>query len=137
MTAGTEPSKALNITLWVVQFTLAFAFGTAGFTKLTQPLANLAQMMPWTTAVPSEMVRFIGAAELAGALGLLLPALSRIKPLLTALAGAGLLVVMVLAAGFHLTRAEYGALPINLVLGGLAAFVAWGRYKKAPISPRA
>jgi len=67
---------------------------------------------------------------------MLLPALTRIKPILTPLAGVGLAVVMVLAAGFHVMRGELSALPINLAFGGLAAFVAWGRLQKAPISPR-
>ena len=130
-------SKAMHIALWVVQAVLAVAFGMAGFMKLTQPMAALNEMMPWTTAVPPGLVRFIGAAELAGALGLILPAVLRIKPGLTALAGAGLVLVMLLASGFHVTRGEFGAVPVNLVLGGLAAFVAWGRFRKAPIAPRA
>lgn len=126
----------MNIGLWMVQALLAFVFGMAGFTKMTKPLADMAGMMPWTTVVPEPMVRFIGTAEFAGAVGLLLPALTRVKPALTGWAGAGLTTIMVLAAGFHASRGEWGALPINAVLGGLAAFVAWGRLKAAPIRPR-
>jgi putative oxidoreductase len=80
------------------------------------------------------MVRFIGACELAGAVGLILPAATRIRPMLTPLAASGLVVVMLLAMAFHISRGEAAqALPINLTLGALAAFVAWGRFRKAPI----
>jgi len=72
----------------------------------------------------------------AGALGLILPAVTRIRPKLTAAAGLGLVTVMVLAAAFHLSRGEAQVLPLNLTLGALAAFVAWGRSRKAPILPR-
>jgi putative oxidoreductase len=71
-----------------------------------------------------------------GALGLVVPSATRIKPWLTPLAGAGLLTVMILASLFHLSRGEANLAPINVVLGALAAFVAWGRWKKAPIAPR-
>ena len=77
-----------------------------------------------------------GTAELAGALGLLLPALTRIKPSLTPLAAAGLVTIMALASVFHATRGESGGIVVNLVLGSVAAFIAWGRYKKAPIAAR-
>lgn len=128
--------KVLNVSLWLVQALLFVGFGMAGFMKLTQPLAELGQAMAWVTATPAALVRFIGFAELAGAIGLVLPALTRIKPVLTAWAGAGLATIMVLASFVHVARGEFGALPVNLVLGGLAAFVAWGRFKKAPIAPR-
>ena len=81
-------------------------------------------------------MRFIGAAELAGALGLLLPSLTRIQPRLTVLAALGLIVVMVLASAFHLSRGEGAMLPMNLALAAVAAFIAWGRSKAAPIAPR-
>ena len=83
--------------------------------------------------VPLALVRFIGISELLGAVGLILPALTKIKPLLTPLAALGLLTIMILAMGFHVSRGEAGTLPFNIVLGGLAAFVAWGRTSKAPI----
>ena len=128
--------RALRVTLWAVQILLAVAFGMSGLMKLTQPVADLAAQMGWVASVPATLVRFIGAAELAGALGLILPALTRIQPRLTALAALGLVVVMVLASFVHASRGEFGMLPVNLVLGGLAAFVAWGRGKAAPIAPR-
>jgi putative oxidoreductase len=104
--------------------------------KTTRPIAELAQMMIWPGALPPALVRVIGVAELAGAIGLVLPALTRIKPRLTPLAGAGLLTIMVLASIFHSTRGEFSVIPMNATLGALAAFVAWGRATRAPIAPR-
>lgn len=129
-------SKALHIALWVVQVLLGLLFLMAGATKATQPMADLATKMPWTAVVGEPLTRFIGVSELLGGLGLILPAATRIKPRLTALAAAGLVTVMALAALFHASRGEFMALPINAMFGGLAAFVAWGRFKKAPIAPR-
>jgi len=122
-------NKGLRIGLWLVQALLAFAFAGAGAMKLFTPMAELLAQMAWVSAVPEAMVRFIGAAEIAGAIGLILPGL-------TVLAAAGLTVVMLAAAPFHLSRGEVGAIVPNLILGALAAFVAWGRFKKAPIAPR-
>jgi uncharacterized membrane protein YphA (DoxX/SURF4 family) len=126
----------MNIALWVVQILLAFAFGMAGFFKAFTPLDQLATQMPWVADVPGWVPRLAGLAELAGATGLLLPALTRIKPVLTALAGLGLLTVMVFASLFHLSRGEVAMLAPNFILGALAAFVWWGRTKRVPITPR-
>jgi putative oxidoreductase len=135
---ATGHGKALHISLWIGQILLAVMFGMAGLMKTTKPIADLGAMLPWTRDVPEALVRFIGIAELLGALGVVLPAATRVRPALTPLAAAGLFVVMLLAFAFHVSRGEAAqALPINLVLGGLAAFVAWGRFKKSPISPRA
>jgi hypothetical protein len=120
----------------VAQVLLALAFGLAGFGKATAPMAELVKSMTWAADVGEPLVRFIGAAELAGALGLLLPSLTRIVPRLTALAGVGLATVMVLAMAFHISRGEARFIGFNIVLGGLAAFVAWGRFRKAPIAAR-
>jgi len=84
-----------------------------------------------------QAVRFIGVVEVLGALGVVVPAATRIKPSLTPLAALGLTTVMVLASLTHLARGEVQMLPITIVLATLAAFVAWGRFRKAPIAPRA
>ncbi|HUP49600.1 MAG TPA: DoxX family protein [Thermoanaerobaculia bacterium] len=125
-----------GISLWVAQVLLAAAFGIGGILKTTQPIPDLAEMLVWPGALPAALVRFIGASQLAAAIGLILPAATRIKPILTPLAATGLIVIMALAAVFHLWRGEAEALPINVMFGALAAFVAWGRFRKAPISPR-
>ncbi|MNX98117.1 hypothetical protein D3C86_1305120 [compost metagenome] len=135
VSTSARPSKGWTIGLWVVQVLLAVMFGMAGFMKATAPIEALAANMPWVSELPA-LVRFIGLAELAGALGLLLPAATRILPFLTPFAGAGLALIMVLAAGFHAMRGEYGVIGMNVLLGALALLVAWGRFAKAPVSPR-
>lgn len=133
LTPARNSAKALNITLWVAQVLLAGMFIMAGFSKTSQPIAQLSQMMPWTGQVPVNLVRFIGVSELLGGLGLILPALLRIKPILTAWAALGLATVMLLAAIFHASRGEYAAIGMNLILALTALFIAWGRFRKAPI----
>ena len=126
----------MNLILWIAQIALAGLFGMAGFAKLTQPLAELAAQMPYVADLPPALTRFIGAAELAGALGLILPALTRIRPALTSMAGVGLATIMVLATAFHIARGEWSALPITVLVGLAAAFVSWGRSRKVRIAPR-
>ena len=124
-------SNGINVGLWITQLLLAALFSMAGLMKLAQPISHLSAMLPWTAQVPEALVRFIGAAEVAGALGLILPAATRILPVLTPVSATGLLLIMILASGFHVWRGEITNLPINVVLGSLAAFIAWGRFKKA------
>jgi uncharacterized membrane protein YphA (DoxX/SURF4 family) len=127
-----------GIALWVVQILLALVFGMAGVMKTFMPLEALATQMAWVGGSPDLLVRFVGIAELAGALGMILPAVTRILPWLTPLAGLGFAVIQVLAIGLHAMRGETAmTLPMNLALLALALFVAWGRWRKAPIAPRA
>lgn len=133
MTNQKTTSKALNVSLWVAQLILASMFLMSGIMKSTQSVEELATTLPWVNDVSIGLVRFIGVSELLGAIGVLFPALFRIKPILTPLAALGIAIIMILAFIFHLSRGEYEALGFNLILGGLAFFVAWGRYKKAPI----
>jgi uncharacterized membrane protein YphA (DoxX/SURF4 family) len=135
-TTTKPPSRALSIGLWVAQAFLAFAFIGSGLMKLTTPHEALAAQMRWAADAPAFLPLLIGASEVAGALGLILPAATRIQPRLTAIAGACLALVMVLAAGTHVMYGELFMLAPNLVLGGLAAFVAWGRSGPAAIAPR-
>jgi putative oxidoreductase len=132
-----SPGKPLRIGLWVVQALLGAAFIMAGVMKSTQPIDALAQQMTWVQHYSAGMVRFIGISELLGGIGLLLPALTRIKPILTPIAASALVLVMALAAGHHLMHGEATMIAPNIILGALAAFVAWGRFKAAPIVPRA
>ncbi len=132
----TTSSKGLHIGLWVTQVLVGLSFIMGGAMKLAMPVEELAAQMPWVSGVMGSAVRFIGLAELLGGIGVILPAATRIKPVLTPLAASGLLVIMVLAAVTHIARGEYPMIVVNLVLGGMAAFVAWGRFKKAPIQSR-
>jgi uncharacterized membrane protein YphA (DoxX/SURF4 family) len=141
VTAGAQvpsqkKSKGLDISLWVAQVALAFAFGMAGFMKVTKPIAELGQQMGWVKFYSPQMVRFIGTVEILGALGLILPAVTRFLPRLTALAAAGLTLVMLGAIEFHLTHNDLQHIAPAIVLAALSTFVAWGRFKKAPIAPR-
>ena len=127
--------KGWRISLWVAQLLLAAMYIPSGLMKLTKPLAELAQQMAWTADLP-QLVRIAGAADLAAGLGLILPALTRIAPRLTVWAAIGATVLQVLAMGLHVSRGEFGVLPINAILIALQLFVIWGRTKKAPIAPR-
>jgi hypothetical protein len=114
---------------------VAFAFG--GWQKVATPIPQLSVgHLSWVADVPAAMVRFIGAAEITGGIGLILPSVARIKPRLTPLAGLGLITILALAAVFHVSRGEMQSVPGPLVLGGALAFVTWGRFRLAPIAPR-
>lgn len=127
----------MKYALWGLQILLALAFGMAGSMKLmSTPDELLAAGMTWVNYMPAGAEKFIGASELLGAIGLVLPAATRIVPVLTPIAAALLAVVMGIAGALHATHGEMGALPANAVLGGLAAFVAWGRFAHSPIASR-
>ena len=130
-----QQSKGWHITLWILQGLLAAMYLMAGFTKVSQPMEQLAQTLPWAADMPG-LARFIGVAEILGALGLILPSLLRIKPSLTVLAAIGLALIQVFAIIFHISRGETAALGMNVVLLAVAIVIAWGRAKKAPISPK-
>jgi putative oxidoreductase len=132
--ATASPSKGLNIGLWIAQVLLMLAFGAAGGMKLFNPA--VAEMAKTQSAMPYALTYFIGTSEVLGAIGVVLPAATRIQPKLTGWAAVGLGTIMVLAFALHLSRGEWSHVPPVAVLGALAAFVAWGRLKKAPISPR-
>jgi uncharacterized membrane protein YphA (DoxX/SURF4 family) len=127
----------LNISLWIAQVVLGGMFLMAGFMKISSPIEELAVTVPWAKDLPLQVVRFIGTTELSGALGLLLPSLFRIKPVLTPTAASGLVIIMLMAAIFHITRSEFPAIAFNATLGLVAAFIAWGRFKWVPIQARA
>lgn len=134
-TKHVQGSKAWHVSLWIGQILLAGMFLAAGFMKTVMPLEELSKIIPMAAEMPL-LTRFIGISELAGGLGLLLPAALRILPRLTVLAAAALALVMVFAMLFHIARGEYTAIGTNIVLGLLAAFIAWGRLYKAPIATR-
>ena len=131
-----QRSKALHITLWIAQVILAAMFLISGFMKVAQPIDQLSKMLPWAAQVPEALVRFIGVAEVLGAVGLILPSLFRIQPKLTPVAAVGLALVMLFAVAFHISRGETPVIGMNFVLIAIAAFIAWGLFKKAPIAPK-
>ena len=120
----------------MVQVLLALFFLMAGVNHGLRPIAEAAKSSPWITGIPEALARFIGVAELAGGLGLVLPAATRIKPWLTPFAAVGCGIIMALAIPFHLVRGEANVIGLHFIVTGLCAFVAWGRFRKAPIAPR-
>ncbi|MGH3713351.1 MAG: DoxX family protein [Micromonosporaceae bacterium] len=129
----------LSGVLWVPQVLFGFFFAGSGFGKVLLYDGALYAAAPkavaWYAAVPQPLIVFIGIVEVLGGIGLILPAMTRTAPRLTPLAAAGLTLTMILAAGFHIVRGEYELVPANLVLGGVAAFIAVGRWNLRPIAP--
>ena len=128
--------SALNTVLWVMQALLALAFLNAGYLKTFRPIQEIAPTIFWAPLLPEPLVRFIGISELLGAIGLILPALLRIRPQLTTLAAAGLTLVMLLANIFHIARGEFVVLPMTGLFLLLLAFIAYGRWKWSPFTPK-
>ena len=117
----------MNVVVWIVQVVLALLFAFVGFGKLARPKEDLRERMGWVDDFSQGTVRLIGAAEVLGALGLVLPAATGVATWLTPTAAVGLVVVMLGAVATHLRRREPQVLPVNVVLLLLAAFVAWQR----------
>lgn len=135
-----QPRSIMNIGLWTVQVLWGVFFCITGFGKIMcyrPDVWNLTLHQPvaWFSAVPQGLFVFIGVCEFLGGVGLLLPAMTGVKPELTPFAAIGLTLVMILAAAFHVVRGEFSLfLPINLVFGGGAAFIAYGRLMGRPIA---
>ena len=123
----------MDIAAWIAQVIAALAFGLHGYTLLFRPERALRQF-PWAGDVPDRVKRLIGTAELLGAIGVIVPAVTRVLPWLTPLAAVGLVAIMVMAALFHMTRREWPNVVFNLVLGAFAAFVAYARFVAVPLS---
>jgi hypothetical protein len=120
--------STMNVALWIVQGLLAALFLFAGGAKLVLPL----DQMTGPVALPGWFLRFLGVAEVLGALGLVLPGLLRIRTGLTPLAAAGLVIIMIGATVVTLVGGMVGVALMNVVVGLLAAFVAYGRWRLAP-----
>jgi hypothetical protein len=118
----------MNTTLWIIQVILAAMFGIAGLLKLTLSKEKLVSKLPWVNDYSAGMVKFIGISEFLGALGLIIPMLTRIEPFLTPLAAIGICIIMVLASFYHLRKGEIKSVGFNAILFFLAAFVASGRF---------
>ncbi|HZI88024.1 MAG TPA: DoxX family protein [Pyrinomonadaceae bacterium] len=119
--------------LWIIQALLAMTFLFAGGTKLVLPIEVLTSMgSPNQIHLPGLFIRFIGVCEVLGALGLILPGVLRIRPNLTPLAAAGLVIIMIGATALTFAADGIGAAVPPTVIGILAAFVAYGRWRLAP-----
>jgi DoxX-like family len=118
----------MTYALWIVQGLLALLFLWAGGMKLVLPVEAMTEQMP----LPGLFLRFIGVAEVLGALGLILPGLLRLWPALTPLAAAGLVLIMIGATVLTLAGGAVAMALFPLVVGLLAAFVAYGRWRLTP-----
>ena len=123
----------MNIVLWVLQVLLALAFLAHGCLLLLPPAAIVDQM---NASLPRWFQLFLGVAEILAAVGLTLPGFTRIQPWLVSCAAAGVMIVMVCATVFHLMRGEVSSAITTVVLLAVATFVAYVRWRVAPIRPR-
>ena len=122
----------MNIALWIIQILLALLFLFAGGTKLYfSPEALAAMGPPNQVHLPGLFLKFIGVCEVLGALGLVLPGLFKIRPQLTPLAAAGLLIIMIGAVVVTIAGPGVGPAAPAVVVGLLCALVAYGRRQKA------
>ena len=122
----------MTVALWIVQGLLAALFLFAGVAKLIMTVEEMTKDVP----MPGAFLRFIAVAEILGAIGLILPGLLRIKPGLTPLAATGLAIIMVGATVVTLTTGAVAMALVPLVVGILAVFVAYGRWRVAPQEAR-
>jgi hypothetical protein len=120
----------MDVAAWIVSAVLAALYLMAGFTKIAKSKQDLLAepRVSWVADFSSGQVKAIGAAEIAGALGLVVPWLTGVALILTPVAAVGLALLQVGAAIVHGRRGEVATVPINLVLCALAVFVAAVRY---------
>ena len=125
-------SKRINIAIWTVQILLAALFLFAGGFKLVAPIAEMTKQI----VLPGLFLRFLGVVEIAGALGLILPSLLRIRPYLTPLAAGGLVIIMSGATGISLTGGKIERALVPFVVGLLAGLVLYARTRVVPIGEK-
>jgi putative oxidoreductase len=125
----------MNIVLWVLQVLLGLYFLFIGVMHFVIP-PGLPAMMAWMYELSPTLHTVSGIAEILGGLGLILPSVTKIQPRLTPLAGTGLILVMIGALIWHVQRGEMANLGINIGNIVMLAFVAYGRWKLAPIGDK-
>ena len=118
----------MNIALWIIQALLALLFLFAGGAKLVMPIEEMTKQI----AMPGLFLRFISVCEILGGLGLILPWILRIRPGLTPLAAAGLVIIMIGATVLTLMTGDIAMALFPLVVGLFCAFVAYGRWGQVP-----
>jgi uncharacterized membrane protein YphA (DoxX/SURF4 family) len=119
----------MNIVLWILQIVLAFVFAGAGATKLVQTRDQLANRLGnWVNDFPAALLKWLGLAEVLAAIGLIVPPLVHIAPILTPLAAIGVVIVMIGAILIHARRLEFPNVALTVALAIMAAVVAWARF---------
>ena len=124
----------MNIALWIIQVLLSLLFLFAGSMKFVMPVEEMNRQAP--VVLPGLLLHFIGACEILGGLGLILPGLLRIKPGLTPLAAAGLAIITLGATVITITGGAIVTAVFPFVVCLLSIFIAYGRWRVAPIAPR-
>ena len=123
----------MNILLWILQVLLAVAFFAHGWLFLFPPASIVEQM---NASLPRWFQLFVGVAEVAAAVGLTLPGLTRIQPRLVPMAGVGIMIVTISATVWHIIRSEGSSAVTTFVLLLIATFVTYMRSRVVPIRPR-
>ena len=131
--APSGAGRGIVIGLWTAQVLIFVPFVIIGAMKVFMPVEQLASMWGWPGEYPVWFLRGIGVIDVAGGVGVLLPALTRIKPGLTVAAAWGCLALQICAIAFHFSRGEGDRTLLNWILVGLLVFVLWGRTKVAPL----
>lgn len=124
----------MYIALWVVQILVALGFLMAGGMKVFVPMARLHDQMAWTNHASAPVVRLVGILELLGAVGLILPAATRIAPVLTPIAAICLVITMIAAIIIHLRLNDARGVSTPLVLLLLSLFIAVGYLVIVPLA---
>jgi uncharacterized membrane protein YphA (DoxX/SURF4 family) len=118
----------MNIVIWIAAGLLAAMFLLAGAMKVTQPKEKLLGTMKWAQTWPESRLKALGAVEVLGAIGLILPRALNIAPVLTPVAAVGCAIVMVGAVITHYRMKDYAGIGMPAVLLILAIIVAAGRF---------
>jgi len=128
----------MHVLLWILQFLLGFYFIITGIVHFIVP-PGLPEQMAWMYELPPALHLISGSAEIMGGFGLILPGLLRVQTRLTPLAALGLVLIMIGAAFWHFSRGEFINILMNAILGGIAGFIAYGRWRlislREPTSP--
>jgi uncharacterized membrane protein YphA (DoxX/SURF4 family) len=122
--------KGLSVTLWILQGLLAALFLFSGAMKFVMPVAQMTK----GTSLSGGFIHFIGVCEILGGIGLIVPALTRILPVLTPIAASCLVIIMAGATYISLPMGKTAVAPA--IFGLLLAFVAYGRFRLRPIQPK-
>ncbi len=118
----------MNTTLWIIQSLIALTFLYSGINKSIFSEEKLvASGQTGVEGLPMPLIRFIGVVEILGAIGIILPLLLNILPVLTAISAIGFAVIMILAARIHYKRGEYKTVFINFIIFLMCLFIAYGR----------
>lgn len=122
-------SRTLNTILWISQILLGITLLYAAWMKLFSDRDALAAMWPWTAESPN-LVTTAGIFDALGGLGMIIPGIVHLSRRWTAAAGIGIVLLMICAIAFHISRGEAHLIGFNIALAFLAGFVAAGRWSK-------